>query len=115
MATPPPEDCDATVLDRLFAIIESRRGADPKESRTAELFARGPKKIAQKLGEEAVETILEAEAGDTAKLAAESADLLYHLLVLWAARGVAPAAVWGVLADRMGVSGIAEKRSRKID
>ena len=113
MATPPPEDCDATVLDRLFAVIESRRGADPKDSRTAKLFARGPKKIAQKLGEEAVETILEAEAGDTTKLVAESADLLYHLLVLWAARGVAPAAVWGALADRMGVSGIAEKRSRK--
>ncbi len=113
MATPPPEDCDATVLDRLFAVIESRRGADPKDSRTAKLFARGPKKIAQKVGEEAVETILEAEAGDPAKLVAESADLLYHLLVLWAAREVAPATVWRALADRMGVSGIAEKRSRK--
>ncbi len=115
MATPPPEDCDATVLDRLFAVIESRRGADPKDSRTAKLFARGPKKIAQKVGEEAVETILEAEPGEPATLVAESADLLYHLLVLWAARGVAPAAVWEVLADRMGVSGIAEKRSRKED
>ncbi len=115
MATPPPEDCDATVLDRLFAVIESRRGADPKDSRTAKLFARGPKKIAQKVGEEAVETILEAEAGDPAKLVAESADLLYHLLVLWAARGVVPAAVWRALADRMGVSGIAEKRSRNLD
>lgn len=115
MATPPPEDCDATVLDRLFAVIESRRGADPKDSRTAKLFARGPKKIAQKVGEEAVETILEAESGDPAKLVAESADLLYHLLVLWAAREVAPATVWRALADRMGVSGIAEKRSRKSD
>lgn len=111
----PPEVCDATVLDRLYAIIESRRGADPKDSRTAKLFGRGPKKIAQKLGEEAVETILEAEAGEADRLVAESADLLYHLLVLWAARGVAPAAVWRALAERMGVSGIAEKRSRQFD
>ncbi len=113
MAETPPEDLDAGVLDRLYAIIDSRRGADPKDSHTAQLVARGPKKSAQKLGEEAVETVLEAEHGSKQKLVAESADLLYHLLVLWAAREVAPREVWAALAARMGVSGIEEKRSRK--
>ncbi len=112
MAETPPEDLDAGVLDRLYAIIDSRRGADPKDSHTAKLFARGPKKIAQKLGEEAVETVLEAEHGSKQKLVAESADLLYHLLVLWAARGLAPEAVWAALDARRGTSGLAEKAAR---
>src|SRR6202012_3174130 len=72
---------DAETLDRLYKAILDRRGADPETSYTAKLFHRGRAKIAQKLGEEAVETVIEAVAGDKEKLAEESADLLYHLLV----------------------------------
>ena len=103
---------EAHPLDRLFATIEARRGADPANSYTAKLFARGNTKIAQKLGEEAVETVIEAVSGDKAALAAESADLLYHLLVLWAARGLAPEEVWAKLSAREGLSGLDEKASR---
>ncbi len=100
-------------LDALYAIIESRRGADPKDSHTAKLFAKGPAKIAQKVGEEAVETVIEAVRGDKKALVHESADLLYHLLVLWAAVGVAPGEVWAALMARRGSSGVAEKAARK--
>ena len=100
-------------LERLWRVIESRRGADPETSYTARLFARGNAKIAQKLGEEAVEAVIEGVRGDRAALVGESADLFYHLLVLWAALGVSPADVAGELARREGTSGIAEKRGRK--
>lgn len=103
------------VLDELYRVIESRRGADPATSGTAKLFAKGPKKIAQKLGEEAVEAVIEAIDGDKEALTAESADLLYHLLVLWAVHGIAPGDVWAVLRARRGVSGIAEKTARAKD
>lgn len=106
---------DGRVLDRLAEVIESRRDADPATSRTAKLFRRGTVKIAQKVGEEAVEAVIEAVGGDSEALAAESADLLYHLLVLWAARGLEPSAVWAELEARMGVSGVAEKASRPKD
>ena len=106
-------DIDATVLDRLFETIESRRGGDPEASWTAKLLAGGPEVIAKKVGEEATETVIAALSGDGRALAAESADLIYHLMVLWAARGVAPADVWRALAEREGTSGIAEKASRK--
>ncbi len=99
-------------LDRLWHVIQSRRGADPQTSYTARLFARGRAKIAQKLGEEAVEAVIEGVAGDSAKLVGESADLLYHLLVLWADAGVSPADVAAELARREGISGIDEKRGR---
>jgi len=102
-------------LDRLFAAIAARKGADPKSSYTAKLFAKGAPKIAQKLGEEAVETIIAALAEDRAAVTSESADLLYHLLVLWAERGVTPDDVWAELARREGVSGLTEKASRKED
>ncbi len=105
-------EIDATILDRLYAVIESRRGADPAESWTARLLAGGTEAAARKLGEESVETIVAALAEDDAALAEESADLLYHLLVLWASRGVAPAAVWRALEARAGTSGIAEKAAR---
>lgn len=108
----PGPDPDGRVLDALYTAIEARRGADPAVSRTAKLFAKGPNKIAQKVGEEAVEAVIEAVAGDNDALVAESADLLYHLLVLWAARGIAPAAVWAALEARRGTSGIAEKAAR---
>jgi phosphoribosyl-ATP pyrophosphohydrolase len=104
---------DARVLERLFATIEGRKGADPASSYTAKLLAAGTAKIAKKLGEEATETVIAAAAGTPAEVARESADLLYHLLVLWAATGVAPAAVWAELARREGTSGLAEKAARK--
>ena len=103
---------DASVLDRLAATIAARRGADPASSYTAKLLAAGPAAAAKKLGEEAIETVIEAARGDGARLAEESADLLYHLLVLWAASGVRPADVWDALARRDGVSGLAEKAAR---
>lgn len=101
------------MLDRLYTVIAARKGADPKSSYTAKLFARGPQKIAQKLGEEAVETVIASLTEDRAAVTAESADLLYHLLVLWADKGVEPEDVWAELARREGVSGIAEKEARK--
>jgi phosphoribosyl-ATP pyrophosphohydrolase len=99
-------------LDRLWRVIESRRDGDPQISYTARLFARGRAKIAQKLGEEAVEAVIEGVRGDAPKLVGESADLLYHLLVLWADAGVSPADVAAELVRREGVSGLAEKRGR---
>jgi phosphoribosyl-ATP pyrophosphohydrolase len=100
-------------LERLWRVIDSRRGADPETSYTAKLFARGTAKIAQKLGEEAVEAVIEGVKGDRPALVGESADLLYHLLVLWAALGVSPGDVAAELARREGISGVAEKQRRK--
>jgi len=104
---------DGTILDRLYATIASRKGADPAASYTAKLFAEGRAKIAKKVGEEAVETTLAALGEGRERVAAESADLLYHLLVLWADCGVAPGEVWAALEAREGRSGIEEKKSRK--
>jgi phosphoribosyl-ATP pyrophosphohydrolase len=104
---------DEHVLDRLYLVIDSRKGADPDTSYTARLFSRGRQQIAKKLGEEAVEALIEGIRGDRPKLVGESADMLYHLLTLWAAVGVKPKAVWTELARREGLSGIAEKASRK--
>lgn len=99
-------------LDRLWQVIQSRRGSDPQTSYTARLFSRGRAKIAQKLGEEAIEAVIEGVGNNPAALAGESADLLYHLLVLWAAAGISPADVAAELTRRDGTSGIAEKRAR---
>ena len=104
---------NGTVLDRLHDVAKSRKSADPDTSNTARLFAKGTGKIAQKLGEEAVEVVIEAVGGDKRALIGESADLLYHLVVLWADRGVDPADVWSALEAREGISGIEEKASRK--
>jgi len=103
---------DARVLDALFAVVHARLDADPARSYVARLHAGGRSRIAQKLGEEAVETVIAALADNPALLAAESADLLFHLLVLWADAGVAPADVWAELARRRGTSGLAEKAAR---
>ncbi len=108
----PMPDIDGSILDRLYATLADRRGADPKISYTAKLLAEGTSQIARKLGEEAVETIVAALSAGPDALAGESADLLYHLLVLWQDRGIAPQDVWRALEARMGVSGIAEKESR---
>lgn len=101
------------VLDRLYEMIDSRKSADPDTSYTARLFTRGREQIAKKLGEEAVEAVIEGVRGDKPKLVGESADVLYHLLTLWVSVGVEPAAVWAELEKREGVSGIAEKAARR--
>ena len=106
---------DAGVLERLFSTIQTRKGADLASSYTAKLLAEGKTKIAKKLGEEATETVIAATVGTPAEIVRESADLLYHLLVLWTATGVAPAEVWAELARREGTSGLAEKAARKKD
>jgi phosphoribosyl-ATP pyrophosphohydrolase len=100
-------------LARLWRTIETRRGASPDSSYTAKLLASGPAGIARKLGEEALEAVIEAVKGDKAALSRESADVLYHLLVLWAAAGVSPDDVAADLTRREGTSGIEEKRSRR--
>lgn len=96
------------VLGALFAVIEERRkGGDPDVSYVARSFARGTAHIAKKVGEEGVETALAGALGDRANVVAESADLLFHLLMLWSATGVAPDDVFGALSQRRGVSGLA--------
>ncbi len=107
-----PGSSDAAVLERLHAVVLSRRDADPAISHSARLLSRGPAKVAQKFGEEAVECLIEAVAGNRSALVAESADVLYHLLVMWVAVGVDPGDVWAELVRREGVSGIAEKAAR---
>ncbi len=101
-----------TALARLAATIAARKGADPESSWTAKLLNKGPEKCAEKFGEEAVEAIIEAVRGDRARLTAEAADVLYHLLVMLAARDVTLEDVMAELDRREGVSGIAEKASR---
>jgi phosphoribosyl-ATP pyrophosphohydrolase len=100
-------------LDKLFATIAARKGADPKSSYTASLLKEGAARCAKKFGEEAVEVVLAAVAKDKKELTAESADVLYHLLVVWAACGLTPAQVYAALAAREGQSGLAEKAARK--
>ena len=102
----------ADILDRLWTTVIERRSADPSESHSARLLSRGIAKVAQKFGEEAVECLIEAVAKNPAAVITESADVLYHLVVLWVAAGVDPAEVWTELQRREGVSGIAEKASR---
>ncbi len=106
---------DATVLDQLYKTIASRKGADPSDSYTAKLFSKGRGKIAQKVGEEGVECVIAALSEGNDKLTSESADLFYHLMVLWAEAGVTPEEVWEELARREGISGITEKNSRPKD
>lgn len=105
---PPP----SAVIDRLFEVIEARRHADPSSSHTAKLFAKGTRKIAQKAGEEAVELVIEAVRGKRDRIVEESADLMYHLLVLWADARVRPQDVWQELMRREGISGVSEKAAR---
>jgi len=88
-------------LDDLYTVIASRKGGNPEESYTASLFDEGIAKIAQKVGEEAVETLIDGVSGPKERVISESADLLYHLLVLWAARDVKPDEVWAELGKRV--------------
>ena len=100
-------------IDKLFKTITSRKGGDSKRSYTALLLNEGPAKCAKKFGEEAVEVVLAAVAQDRKELTAESADVLYHLLVVWAACGITPKDVYKALAAREKQSGLAEKAARK--
>ena len=100
------------VLDRLFEVVLSRRNADPSISHSARLLSRGAAKVAQKFGEEAVECVIEAVIGNNDALIAESADVLYHLIVLWVSAGLKPDQIWSELNRREGISGIAEKAAR---
>lgn len=104
-------DSEAT-LSRLEAVIASRRAGDPGSSYVAKLNARGVPKIAQKVGEEAVEAVIAAMADDRDGLVGEAADLIFHLLVLLDAKGVPLAEVLAELDRREGTSGIAEKAAR---
>jgi phosphoribosyl-ATP pyrophosphohydrolase len=107
-----PVETGAVVLDRLWSVVMNRRSADTAISHSARLLARGTAKVAQKFGEEAVECLIEAVRGDRDAVIAESADVLYHLIVVWVSTGVAPEEVWAELVRREGISGIAEKASR---
>lgn len=101
-----------TALDRLAATIAARKGADPETSWTAELLSKGPEKCAEKFGEEAIEAVIEAVKGDREKLTYEAADVLYHLLVMLAARDLTLDDVLAELDRRDGTSGLAEKAAR---
>ena len=98
------------ILDRLFAVILSRREVDPAESYVAQQSEAGTSRIAQKVGEEAVETALAALSGDKRELASESADLLFHLMILWADGGLSPSDVYAELTRREGISGLDAKK-----
>ncbi len=99
-------------LKTLAATIAARKDADPDSSWTARLLAQGPEKCAEKFGEEAVEAIIEAVKGDRTRLTSEAADVLYHLLVMCAARDVSLQDIEAELARRDGQSGLAEKAGR---
>lgn len=116
ISVPPPlQDApDARILDQLWGTVLSRSEASPNESHSARLLARGTPKVAQKFGEEAVECVIEAIAKNRTALIGESADVLYHLLVLWVDAGLRPEEVWSELKRREGMSGLAEKAARKM-
>ena len=104
---------DAHPIDRLFATILARRASSSKSSYTAKLMKAGVAQCAKKLGEEGVEAALAAVGGKKKEIVSESADVLYHLLVVWAATGVKPKAVYDALEKRRGRSGLSEKKARK--
>ena len=103
---------DLSRLAALEELLKERKAADPSTSYVAKLYSKGPKKIAQKVGEEAVETAMAVAAGDDAELITESADLLFHLMVLLQSREKGLADVVNELARREGLSGLEEKASR---
>ncbi len=102
-----------TLIDELFEVVSSRKGADPGSSYTANLYARGTEKIAQKLGEEAVEAVIAAVGRNRAETIKESADVVYHLLVVLSDAGLTPEDLYQELARRQGLSGLDEKASRE--
>lgn len=100
------------ILDKLITVLQERKDAEPKKSYVADLYKKGPHKMAKKVGEEAVEVAIEAITGKKKKLKEESADLLFHLLVLWTYYDIKPDDIFEILAERFGVSGHEEKASR---
>lgn len=104
-----------STLDTLIATIAARVGGDPKTSHTAKLLKRGPARIAKKVGEEGVEVAIAAAQNSREEVITESADLLFHLLVLWQSMGITPAEVMTELSRREAQSGIAEKAARAED
>jgi len=102
----------AAVLERLYAVIDSRKGTDPGKSYSAQLLSLGTEETARKVGEEAIEAVIAALRGERHQVLHESADLLYHLMVLWVDQGILPAEVWAELARREGTSGLDEKKAR---
>ncbi|MFT6559049.1 phosphoribosyl-ATP diphosphatase [Sneathiella sp.] len=105
----------ADILDRLFETVADRKDADPTSSYTARLYAKGTAKIAQKVGEEGVELALAAVQKNRDEIISESADLFYHMCVLWADAGVAPSEIYAKLVVREGLSGLDEKAMRTDD
>ena len=100
------------VLEKLVQVIESRKGGDVDKSYVANLFSKGRNKIAQKIGEEAVELCIAAASNDRAEAISESADLLFHMLVLWSDMDIKAEDIYNELIDREGLSGIEEKKLR---
>ncbi|MEQ8193345.1 MAG: phosphoribosyl-ATP diphosphatase [Rhodospirillales bacterium] len=107
---PEKNDNSIEILNHLYRVIASRRGVDPKESYTAKLYDRGPGQIAKKVGEEAVEVAMALLAQTPKEVVEESADLIYHLFVLWAQAGVKPEDVWAELKRRDGAAGLADRK-----
>ena len=107
--TPPSGD----TLDRLAAVLEARKGADPESSYVARLYAKGLDAILKKIGEEATETVMAAKDGDPARVVCETADLWFHTLVLLAQQGRGPGDVLAELDRRFGLSGLEEKAARR--
>ena len=101
-------------LDRLYDVIVSRKDGSPEDSYTAQLFANAPANPARKLCEEATEVLIEALNQNKVNLISESADLLYHLLVVWAVADIDPQDVWQELDRRQATSGLVEKQNRKL-
>ena len=101
-----------SILERLAAVLESRKGAGPDSSYVASLFAKGPDAILKKIGEEATETVMAAKDGVPERIVAETADLWFHCLVMLAHYGLSPNQVLDELARREGLSGLDEKAAR---
>ena len=102
-------------IEKLHDAVEARRGADPVSSRTAKLLAAGRGKMAQKLGEEAIEVVVDAVKGDRRAVVLESVDLIYHLVVLWSDLGIPPDEIWAEMDRRDAMLGIAEKLPKASD
>jgi len=100
-------------IDRLYTAVMAARNADPSVSRTARLLRSGPSKMAKKLAEEAVEVVIDALNGENEAVVRESADLLYHLVVLWVSAGLKPTDIWKEMARRERLFGIAEKLQKE--
>ena len=103
------------ILNRLAAVLEERRNADPETSYVAALYAKGLDAILKKIGEEATETVLAAKSGERLHLVRETADLWFHCMILLARHGLGPGDVLAELHRREGISGLDEKAARKHD